>query len=90
MLLLSQDDSLSLVEFDRKRTNCLQQRFAIASPDEGKATNRPTLRWIFQCLQCIHLVTLNQEEHISNWNKDRDFILSLLPDHCLCYYKLLT
>ena len=45
----------------------------------GKATNRPTLRWIFQCFQCIHLVTLNQEKHISNWNKDRDFILSLLP-----------
>ncbi|QEI41222.1 hypothetical protein BMF77_01806 [Dolichospermum sp. UHCC 0315A] len=54
----------------------------------GKATNRPTLRWIFQCFQCIHLVTLNQEKHISNWNKDRDFILSLLPDDCLRYYQL--
>ena len=56
----------------------------------GKATNRPTLRWIFQCFQCIHLVTLNQEKHISNWNKDRDFILSLLPDDCLRYYQLVT
>jgi len=56
----------------------------------GKATNRPTLRWIFQCFQCIHLVTLNQEEHISNWTKDRDFILSLLPDDCLRYYQLVT
>jgi transposase len=55
-----------------------------------KATNRHTLRWIFQCFQCIHLVTLNQEEHISNWNKDRDFILSLLPDDCLSYYQLVT
>jgi transposase len=26
----------------------------------GKATDRPTLRWIFQCFQCIHLVTLNR------------------------------
>jgi hypothetical protein len=50
----------------------------------------PTLRWIFQCFQCIHLVTLNQEEHISNWTKDRDFILSLLPDDCLRYYQLVT
>ena len=56
----------------------------------GKATNRPTLRWIFQCFQCIHLVTLNQEKHISNWNKDRDFILSLLPDDCLRYYQLVS
>ncbi|QJB44105.1 IS1634 family transposase [Dolichospermum flos-aquae] len=56
----------------------------------GKATNRPTLRWIFQCFQCIHLVTLNQEKHIYNWNKDRDFILSLLPDDCLRYYQLVS
>jgi transposase len=56
----------------------------------GKATDRPTLRWIFQCFQCIHLVTLNQEKHISNWNKDRDFILSLLPDDCLRYYQLVS
>jgi len=56
----------------------------------GKATNRPTLRWIFQCFQCIHLVTLNQKKHISNWNKDRDFILSLLPDDCLRYYQLVS
>ncbi|QJB46190.1 hypothetical protein [Dolichospermum flos-aquae] len=34
------------------------------------------------------MVTLNQEKHISNWNKDRDFILSLLPDDCLRYYQL--
>lgn len=56
----------------------------------GKATNRPTLRWIFQCFQCIHLVTLNQKKYISNWNKDRDFILSLLPDDCLRYYQLVS
>lgn len=56
----------------------------------GKATDRPTLRWIFQCFQSIHLVTLNQGEHISNWNQDRDFILRLLPDDCLRYYQLVT
>ncbi|MDF5721924.1 MAG: IS1634 family transposase, partial [Rhizonema sp. PD37] len=56
----------------------------------GKATNRPTLRWIFQRFQCIHLVEFNNEKHISNWNQDRDFILSLLPDDCLRYYQLIT
>ena len=56
----------------------------------GKATDRPTLRWIFQCFQCIHLVALNDEKHVSNWSKERDFILNLLPDDCLHYYKLVT
>jgi uncharacterized Fe-S cluster-containing protein len=27
---------------------------------------------------------------IVNWNKDRDFILSLLPDDCLRYYQLVS
>lgn len=48
MLLLSQDDSLSLVEFDRKRANCLQQRSAIASLDEGKAVIPVWLDVIYQ------------------------------------------
>ncbi|MEY3404433.1 MAG: hypothetical protein RLZZ86_4055 [Cyanobacteriota bacterium] len=54
----------------------------------GKATDRPTLRWIFQCFQCIHLY--NNEKHVSNWTQDRDFILNLLPDDCCRYYQLVT
>jgi transposase len=56
----------------------------------GKATDRPTVRWIFQCFQCIHLVEFNNEKQISNWTKNRDFILNLLPDDCLRYYQLIT
>jgi transposase len=56
----------------------------------GKPTGRPTLRWIFPSFQCIHLVTLNQEKHISNWIQQRDFIVNLLPEHCFPYYQLLT
>ncbi|AFY46174.1 transposase [Nostoc sp. PCC 7524] len=54
----------------------------------GKSTDRPTLRWIFQCFQSIHLVKFKNEKHISNWNPERDFILNLLPDDCLIYYQL--
>ncbi|PNJ93141.1 hypothetical protein CEP15_15250, partial [Cylindrospermopsis raciborskii C07] len=43
----------------------------------GKLTDRPTLRWIFQCFQGIHLVEYNNEKQVSNWTKDRDFILNL-------------
>lgn len=56
----------------------------------GKATDRPTLRWIFQCFQCIHLVEFNNEKYVSNWTNDRNFILNLLPDDCLRYYQLIT
>jgi transposase len=56
----------------------------------GEATDRPTLRWIFQCFQCIHLVEYNNEKHVSNWTQDRDFILNLLPDDCCRYYQLVT
>jgi transposase len=54
----------------------------------GKSTNRPTLRWIFQCFQSIYIVEINQEKYISNWNQERDFILNLLPKSCLLYYQL--
>lgn len=74
----------------RQIRNALLESKSTIKNQLGKATNRPTLRWIFQCFQCIHLVTLNQEEHISNWNQDRDFILRLLPDDCLRYYQLVT
>lgn len=56
----------------------------------GKATDHPTLRWIFQCFQCTHLVEFHNEKHVSNWTQDRDFILNLFPDHCLRYYQLIT
>lgn len=74
----------------RQIRNALLESKSTIKNQLGKATNSPTLRWIFQCFQCIHLVTLNQEEHISNWNQDRDFILRLLPDDCLRYYQLVT
>ena len=74
----------------RQIRNALKESKSTIKNQLGKATNSPTLRWIFQCFHCIHLITLNQEEHISNWNKDRDFILRLLPDDCLRYYQLVT
>ncbi|MDD1415139.1 IS1634 family transposase [Dolichospermum sp. ST_con] len=74
----------------RQIRNALKESKSTIKNQLGKATNRPTLRWIFQCFQCIHLVTINQEEYISNWNQDRDFVLRLLPDDCLRYYQLVT
>ena len=53
----------------------------------GKPTFRPTLRWIFQCFQSIHLVILNSRKEISNLTEERLFILSLLPNNCRQYYQ---
>ncbi|MBD2181897.1 IS1634 family transposase [Planktothrix sp. FACHB-1355] len=74
----------------RQIRTALQESKSTIKNQLGKATDRPTLRWIFQCFQSIHLVLFNQETQVSNWNQSRDFILNLLPEDCLPYYKLVT
>lgn len=55
----------------------------------GKQTNRPTLRWICQIFQSIHLVSLQGIQQISNLTAERRAILNLLPLSCKSYYLLL-
>jgi len=74
----------------RQIRNALSNSKSTIKNQLGKATDRPTLRWIFQCFQCIHLVEYNNEKHVSNWTQDRDFILNLLPNDCFRYYRLVT
>ncbi len=54
----------------------------------GKLTICPTLRWVFQCFQGIHLLTLNGINQIINLTSERHFILSCLPSSCQKYYLL--
>lgn len=54
----------------------------------GKLTNSPTLRWVFQCFQGIHLLTLNGINEIVNLTDERHFILNYLPSSCQKYYLL--
>lgn len=54
----------------------------------GKLTSRPTLRWIFQCFQGIHLLNLNGINQIINLTSERHFILNYLPSSCQKYYLL--
>jgi transposase len=53
----------------------------------GKSVNNPTMRWIFQCFQSIHLVEFDNEILISNLTEERKYILSFLPENCRYYYK---
>ena len=55
----------------------------------GKPTHRPTLRWIFQIFQAIHLVNIQGTQQIYNLNDERIAILNLLPTSCRSYYLLL-
>ncbi|MDE5112652.1 MAG: hypothetical protein O4753_15880 [Trichodesmium sp. St7_bin2_1] len=48
----------------------------------GKLTNTPTLRWIFQWFQGIHLLTINQSRKVVNPTEERSLILELLPYCC--------
>lgn len=52
----------------------------------GKSTELPTLRWIFQCFQGIHILTLNGANQIVNLTDERHFILKNLPSSCQKYY----
>ncbi len=53
----------------------------------GKSINNPTMRWIFQCFQSIHLVIFDSEVSISNITPEREYILSFLPENCRYYYN---
>jgi transposase len=55
----------------------------------GKATNQPTLRWIFQCFQSIHALGIRGSQQISNLNAERLRILNFFPVRCQSYYLLL-
>lgn len=52
----------------------------------NKSTEKPTLRWIFQCFQGIHCCYLEGIERISNLSEERCRILKFLPEACQKYY----
>lgn len=53
----------------------------------GKSVNNPTMRWIFQRFQSIHLVKFDHQISILNLTSEREYILSFLPENCHYYYK---
>ncbi len=54
----------------------------------GKPTQTPTLRWVFQCFQSVHLVSVFDVTLISNLSDERKFILRFLGSACQKYYLL--
>ncbi len=54
----------------------------------GKLTNRPTLRWIFQCFQGIHLLVHQGIKQVVNLTEERQLTLKFFPLSCQKYYIL--
>jgi transposase len=69
------------------RLNLKQQETGLKN-QLGKLTERPTLRWIFQCFQGIHLLRIQDNQKISNLTDERRNILRFFPKPCQEYYLL--
>jgi len=53
-----------------------------------KPTSTPTMRWVFQCFQSIHLVVFNGIQQIVNLTSEHKHILQFLGFPCQKYYLL--
>ena len=71
-----------------------QLRQALAQADEtlpnqlNQPTSNPTLRWVFQCFQAIHLVDFNHQLQVSNLTDIRLKIFGVLGSPCQKYYLI--
>jgi transposase len=72
----------------RQLRQALQQAQATLPNQKGKPTERPTLRWILQCFQSVHLVWLHGVKHLIKLNARQLLILSFLGAECKKYYLL--
>ncbi len=54
----------------------------------GRLTERPTLRWIFQCFQAVHLLQVDSVKQVSNLTDERLRTLSFFPATCRAYYLI--
>jgi transposase len=71
-----------------------QLRQALAQAQETipnqlkKPTSTPTLRWVFQCFQAVHLVNFDHQQQVSNLTDTRLGILRFLGSACQKYYLI--
>ncbi len=66
----------------------LKQNNTKVKNNTGKLTDRPTLRWIFQCFQGIHVVIINGVKQIANLTDSRLTTINNFSKSCQKYYIL--
>jgi transposase len=72
----------------RQLRQALEQAQQTLPNQLGKATHRPTLRWIFQCFMAVHYVTVNAVRQVVNLTDERRHILQFFGAPCRKYYLL--
>jgi transposase len=72
----------------RQLRHRLQQTQSRIKNQLGQLTDRPTLLWIFQCFQAIHLLQIDGVEQVSNLTDERLRILRFFPVACQNYYLI--
>lgn len=55
---------------------------------KGKPTQRPTLRWVFQLFQAVHLVWMGVSQQVAGLSAERRHILESFSLQCRRYYLL--
>ena len=72
----------------RQLRQALQKSNQTLTNQLGKGTQRPTLRWVFQCFMAVHYVVLKGVKQIVNLTDDRRRILQFFGSACRQYYLL--
>jgi transposase len=54
-----------------------------------RLTNKPTMRWVFQIFQSVHLLLINGQKQMSNLTEERQKILNYLGQSCSRYYLMI-
>jgi transposase len=73
---------------ERSLRQALEQSGASIRHQRGNPTQRPTLRWVFQLFQAVHLLSVDGTKQISNLTEERRSILDFLGSNCRRYYLL--
>ncbi len=74
---------------ERMLRRSLLEREAHIPDQKGKPTHRPTLRWVFQVFQAVHLVWMGaSSRQVVGLNEERRHILEFFSPQCRQYYLL--
>ena len=73
---------------ERSLRRALAQAGASIRHQTGRPTDRPTLRWVFQLFQAVHLLSVGDTKQIANLTEERRYILNFLDRSCQQYYLL--
>lgn len=73
---------------ERSLRQALAQTGETIRHQSGKPTQRPTLRWVFQLFQAVHVLSVDGVKRISGLTGERKHILGFLGHRCSRYYLL--